>query len=120
MKKTILIVALLINQILCSVSPSRDLVVPLMHGCGNIEFDINFMRPILFLKEAKMLKNFTITDTMDLNNPMKVTLNGNSKLDEIKIEQFHKNICTKRLLLEVCIMDENMADNLPIRVEVAT
>jgi hypothetical protein len=45
---------------------SFDLTIPLLHGCGNIEFDVNFMKPTIIIYDASNLKNFTITDTMDL------------------------------------------------------
>lgn len=48
----------------------------MINNCGNIEFDINFMKPRIYLYDAKLLRNFTVTDTMDLNNPMKIALNG--------------------------------------------
>jgi len=43
-----------------------DLTIPLLHGCGNIEFDVNFMKPTITIYDASNLLNFTITDTMDL------------------------------------------------------
>jgi hypothetical protein len=43
-----------------------DLSIPLLHGCGNIEFDVNFMKPTITIYDASNLLNFTITDTMDL------------------------------------------------------
>jgi hypothetical protein len=45
---------------------SLDLTIPLLHGCGNIEFDVNFMKPTITIYDASNLLNFTITDTMDL------------------------------------------------------
>lgn len=44
----------------------------MQHNCGNVEFQINFMKPKLTLYDSKLLMNFTITDTMDEYNPMSV------------------------------------------------
>jgi hypothetical protein len=57
-----------------------------MHGCGNIEFDVNFMRPSIIISQAKLIKNLTVTDARNLNNPMRVQLNGRSKQDIITID----------------------------------
>jgi hypothetical protein len=90
-------------------------------GCGNLEFDINFMKPRLTIYEAKALMNFSVTDTMDLNNPMKVTLNGQSKFDPVVIDQYNKQpLCTKRLLLDVCVMPESGIDRVNFKLEIDT
>lgn len=91
-----------------------------MHGCGNLNFDVNFMHPSLILSNARLIKNVTVTDAMDLSNPMRIQLNGQAKQDAITIEQFGRVICTKKMVLEICIMDENAAETLPVRVEVNT
>lgn len=63
------------------------LSVPLLHGgCGNIEFDVSFMKPRLTLYDSRQLLNFSVTDTMDLNNPMRVALNGQAKYDPLVID----------------------------------
>ncbi len=80
---------------------SLDLTIPLLHGCGNIEFDINFMRPTITIYDASNLLNFTVTDTMDLENPMKVTMHATTA-ESVTIDTFNKPMCTKRLLLDVC------------------
>jgi hypothetical protein len=30
-----------------------DLAIPILHGCGNIEFDINFMKPTIIIYDAQ-------------------------------------------------------------------
>ena len=87
MKSQLLNIALVcLTSAAGQVSPTRDLLLPLMHGCGNIEFDVNFMRPSIIISEAKLIKNLTVTDARDLNNPMRVQLNGHSKQDIITID----------------------------------
>lgn len=43
-----------------------------MHGCGNVEFEINFMNPRLTIYDSKQIATLTITDTMNPNDPMEV------------------------------------------------
>ena len=76
----------LTTGVIAQVSPTRDLLLPLMHGCGNLDFDVNFMHPSIIISQAKLIKNLTVTDAMDLNNPMRVQLNGHAKQDIITID----------------------------------
>ena len=94
-----------------------DLTIPLLHSCGNIEFDIKFMKPTITLYDAKDLVNFAVTDTMDLENPMKVTLTTHL-VDTLVIDTFTKPICTKRLLLDVCVGEESSLDSVRARVDI--
>jgi mannose/fructose/N-acetylgalactosamine-specific phosphotransferase system component IIB len=92
------------------------LTIPLLHGCGNIEFDVNFMKPTIIIYDASNLKNFSITDTMDLQNPMKVTMHPTTAAS-VMIDTFNKPLCTKRLLLDVCQVQET-AESIRVQVEV--
>ena len=76
----------LTTGVIAQVSPTRDLLLPLMHGCGNLDFDVNFMHPSIIISQAKLIKNLTVTDAMDLSNPMRVLLNGHAKQDIITID----------------------------------
>ena len=59
-------ISLLIFSASSLLTQAFDLSIPLLHGCGNIEFDVNFMKPTITIYDASNLLNFTITDTMDL------------------------------------------------------
>ena len=74
MRSLLLAIALCLTSaaVKAQVSPTRDFLLPLMHGCGNIQFDVNFMHPSIIISEAKLIKNLTVTDARDLNNPMRV------------------------------------------------
>lgn len=58
--------SLLVISTYLLLAQAFDLTVPLLHGCGNIEFDVNFMKPTITIYDASNLLNFTVTDTMDL------------------------------------------------------
>jgi len=94
-----------------------DLTIPILHGCGNIEFDVNFMKPTITLFNGKDLISFAVTDTMDLANPMKVTLTSH-EVDNLVIDTFTKPICTKRLLLDVCLTEESSLESVMARVDI--
>ncbi len=91
--------------------------INIVNECGNVEFDVNFMRPTIILYNARSIVNFTITDTMDLSNPMKVTLKENHEDDMIAIDTFHKPLCTKKLLVDVCVRAIDAPDSVTLGVE---
>jgi len=64
------------------------------------------MKPTLTLFDPqRQLKNFTVTDTVDLNNPMKISGLKQTQ-DVIVIDNFNRPMCTKRILLDVCVISE--------------
>ena len=76
-------------------TPAKDLIIPLNHSCGQVEFNVNFMRPEIILYSAPLIKNLTLIDKMDPKNPMHVeNIDGRFKAESATIDQFHKNICT--------------------------
>lgn len=50
----------------------QDYPVTIHNRCGNVEFEIKFLKPKITLNDAKLLKEFTIIDLLDEPNPMKV------------------------------------------------
>ena len=85
--KSLFLFVLLHQLALSFVSPTRDYSIALKNGCGNIEFDVNFMSPSIIIGEgARLIKNLTVIDSMELNNPMRLQLNGQAKQDVITIE----------------------------------
>jgi len=54
---------------------------------------------------------------MDLANPMKVALTTH-QADTLTIDTFTRPICTKRLLLDVCVGEESTLDKVRARVDV--
>ena len=55
---------------------------------------------------------------MDPKNPMFVEPDGRIKSETISIDQFHKNICTKQLLLVLCVLDDVNVKEITARLEV--
>ena len=93
-----------------------SLLVPITHKCGNVEFAINFMKPKIMLLDSKQLANFTLTDTMDEANPMHVELNGKAHHDPLIVDTFYRPLCTKKMLLEICTVDESV-DVIQVYIE---
>ena len=63
------------------------------------------MSPKLIIYGSKNLLNLTITDTLNLDIPMHAQLNGNAVADPLIIDSFYRPLCTKRILIDLCIMD---------------
>ena len=98
------------NELVYRPTIKSQYKVPIAHHkCGNIEVDVNFMSPKLIIYDSKNLLNLTITDTLNLDNPMHVKLNGQAPTDPLIIDSFYRQICTKRLLLDFCLM-ENLVE----------
>lgn len=53
---------------------------------------------------------------MDEPNPMRVTLNGQSTYEPLVINTFNKPLCTKKLLLEICLVDDS-SDYMNVQVD---
>lgn len=83
------------------ISSCFEILLNMTNGCGNAEFDIHFMTPIIIIYEGRNIFNVTITDTMNLSNPISIPLK-NKKTDVFIIDAFPRSVCTKRLLLDVC------------------
>lgn len=96
---------------------ASEYTINLVNECGNREFEVNFMRPTIILYNARSIINFTVTDTMDLANPMKVSLKPGHQDDMIAINTFNKPLCTKKLLLDVCVSAGAAPDSVTFGVE---
>lgn len=97
----------------CLLAMSRSQVLSSQHQiwlqnqCGNVEFDVNFMRPTLKFLESGLIANITVIDVRDERNQQAFTLpQGGSQ--PIVISSFQQPICTKRLLLEVCTFTDTV------------
>ena len=53
---------------------------------------------------------------MDEGNPMHFNLNGGAKTDTLVLDYFVRPLCTKRVLIEVCMVDDSL-DIMQVRVE---
>ena len=47
---------------------SNQYQIMLQNQCGNIEFDVNFMKPTLTLLDAGIIANITVIDVRDEKN----------------------------------------------------
>jgi hypothetical protein len=46
----------------------KQLQIPIIDSCGNMEFDSNFMLPKISIYDSSKLQNVTLTDAMDESN----------------------------------------------------
>ncbi len=83
-----------------------------------MELRLYFLKPKLTFYDSRKLLNLTITDTMDEWNPMHVQLNGQAKMDPLVIENFYKPLCTRKILIEVCVMpEEDQIETMQVTME---
>lgn len=47
---------------------SNQYQIMLQNQCGNVEFDVNFMKPTLTLLDSGLVANFTVIDARDERN----------------------------------------------------